>query len=315
MRVSSFEPGSLVLLTTFSTLAFLGKCIVALPGGIRLDLYSLLIGNTPLPMTQLAMENFCVWFSTHFLAYILLYVRPQRSFFHPFKLNKNYPPSNQVLWEFARCVRGVAICTLFSAIINSLHMSGSLPYSITPNFFRAEDGNLSTLVVFLGALIIYGWGDTHFYWTHRLLHTRWLYRNVHMIHHQSYNPNPFSGLSMHWIESTIYFSSAPMVGLVAPLWMFRLISMSLLLLPVSHHLGFGFINTEGSLNHYIHHTKFNWNYGSSRMWDHIMGTSYCEESFKKKRNQQKGALEQAAMVDCKINAKFEVFGLNIKKVF
>ena len=57
------------------------------------------------------------------------------------------------------------------------------------------------------------WGDFHFYWTHRLLHTPWFYKSVHKTHHESYNPDPFSGLSMHWFESAVYFSAAPLLAL------------------------------------------------------------------------------------------------------
>ena len=32
--------------------------------------------------------------------------------------------------------------------------------------------------------------ETHFYWTHRLLHVPWLYKNVHYLHHKSHNPGP-----------------------------------------------------------------------------------------------------------------------------
>ena len=51
---------------------------------------------------------------------------------------------------------------------------------------------------------------------------------VHKEHHESYNPDPFSGLSMHWAESTIYFSSALLISPIVPLWVFRLLSLGLL---------------------------------------------------------------------------------------
>ena len=96
--------------------------------------------------------------------------------------------------------------------------------------------------------LVYMWGDAHFYWTHRLLHTPWLYKRydvkiaiiavvashivdeprVHKEHHESFNPDPFSGLSMHWAESTIYFSSAILISPLVPLWVFRLLSLGLL---------------------------------------------------------------------------------------
>lgn len=40
--------------------------------------------------------------------------------------------------------------------------------------------------------------DTWFYFTHRLLHSRWMMKNVHYMHHQSTNPSAFTGYSFHW---------------------------------------------------------------------------------------------------------------------
>uniref|UniRef100_A0A6U4SEX8 Fatty acid hydroxylase domain-containing protein n=2 Tax=Hemiselmis andersenii TaxID=464988 RepID=A0A6U4SEX8_HEMAN len=50
--------------------------------------------------------------------------------------------------------------------------------------------------------------DAWFYWTHRLLHTKWMMRNVHYMHHQSTNPSAFTGYSFHWIEACLVFSVA-----------------------------------------------------------------------------------------------------------
>ena len=34
--------------------------------------------------------------------------------------------------------------------------------------------------------------DTYFYWTHRMMHHRWLYPWFHRVHHQSTNPTPWA---------------------------------------------------------------------------------------------------------------------------
>jgi 4-alpha-methyl-delta7-sterol-4alpha-methyl oxidase len=37
---------------------------------------------------------------------------------------------------------------------------------------------------------------------------KFLYKNIHSLHHKSYNPTAFSGTSMHAIEAITYFSAA-----------------------------------------------------------------------------------------------------------
>ena len=76
---------------------------------------------------------------------------------------------------------------------------------------------------------------------------------------------------MHWFESIIYFSAATIVSFMVPLWWFRLLSLALILFPLEGHSGYG---GPLSYNHYIHHAKFNWNFGSSPMWDYLMSTTF-----------------------------------------
>lgn len=45
--------------------------------------------------------------------------------------------------------------------------------------------------------------DTYFYWTHRFMHWKLIFKQVHKLHHISTNPTPFSSYSFHPLEGII----------------------------------------------------------------------------------------------------------------
>jgi sterol desaturase/sphingolipid hydroxylase (fatty acid hydroxylase superfamily) len=181
---------------------------VPIPGMGLVDLWGFVVKNKPQTATELALENYTFWTLFYTFFHFMMYVKPQRSLFHPFKLNPNYPPGSLVLKEIFRSVRGVAICTFYEIVVNQLYMSHNLPTKYVPSLFD-NDGQVPLFIHVLGIILGCLWVDFHFNWTHRMLHTKWLYKNVHKVHHESYNPDPFSGLSMHWFESAVYFKYAP----------------------------------------------------------------------------------------------------------
>lgn len=137
----------------------------------------------------------------------------------------------------------------------------------------------------LEVLFVSEWSDIHFYLLHRFLHVgpSWLYTNIHSVHHQSYNPNPFSGLSFHPLESLTYFSSVPMYLMLnavldRPTNAFAYVALKLLndVGPSAGHDGYT------SSFHYLHHTKKHWNFGASPRWDKYFGTLLVENPFKSK---------------------------------
>ena len=75
--------------------------------------------------------------------------------------------------------------------------------------------SLPSIGVNLIVLII--WNEIHFYACHRLLHTRWLYRRVHVVHHRSVVPTPFTTFSFHWVEATMLSSVMLLLLCVWPL--------------------------------------------------------------------------------------------------
>lgn len=59
--------------------------------------------------------------------------------------------------------------------------------------------------------------DGYFYWTHRLLHTRFFYRRVHRIHHTSTTPSPWAAYAFHPVEAVIQSLIVPILILTLPL--------------------------------------------------------------------------------------------------
>jgi hypothetical protein len=131
------------------------------------------------------------------------------------------------------------------------------------------------LVTLFWILVIPLWRDLHFYFAHRFSHIRAFYKYVHSLHHRNIDPQPFSGLCMHPVEHLVYFSNAITPSLFLPvspiiyLWNF----IHLTIAPAAGHSGFE-DHFQADQYHYIHHAKFECNYGSpSSAWiDQFFGT-------------------------------------------
>ncbi len=262
------------------------------------------IGISSFP--DIFIENIVIWTGLNSFVYLVFYISPMKRFLAKWKFNPMFPPRTLIMKEIARSIRGVAIGSAWEYGISRFRSYGIFPLYY-PSFLYPDlgFGQSSGTMLTIAGLFLYLLGDFHFYWTHRMLHSRILYKLVHKYHHESFNPTPFSGLSMHWLESFIYFSYAPVLGIMGvPNWMFRLASKGLIIFPIEGHTGFGSFEDEMSCNHYIHHSKFDWNYGSSPLWDHIMGTNFDMKLNSTSGNQSNtanySARQQAMLVGCQI---------------
>lgn len=145
----------------------------------------------------------------------------------------------------------------------------------------------------------YGWGyyifswvlmffihDTYFYWMHRGMHHPTLFKHVHLVHHKSTNPSPWTAYAFHPIEGFLEAMIVPILAFGVPL---HSKSMGFFLFfqiiyNVYGHLGFelypkGFHKTwigkwvNTSVAHNLHHDKFDGNYSLYFLfWDRMMGT-------------------------------------------
>jgi hypothetical protein len=75
--------------------------------------------------------------------------------------------------------------------------TGKLEYISNEEAFSTP-GNIARMVGWTLAIPLYR--SVHFYFAHRFIHIRALYKYVHSLHHRNTDIEPFSGLCMHPIE-------------------------------------------------------------------------------------------------------------------
>ncbi|MFT7130548.1 MAG: lathosterol oxidase [Gammaproteobacteria bacterium] len=137
--------------------------------------------------------------------------------------------------------------------------------------------------------------DTYFYWTHRLMHHKKLYRFFHLTHHRSHNPTPFTAYSFAPPEAVLVYLFVPLFFTLVPMHDVAFVSAMLVQITrnaIAHcgyeifprnwtrHPILGIFSTV--THHDMHHEKSNGNYGFYfTFWDRIMGTEHAhyEERF------------------------------------
>lgn len=140
--------------------------------------------------------------------------------------------------------------------------------------------------IFVSVLICLIIHDTYFYWMHRLLHQPKVFRLVHLVHHKSTNPSPFTSYSFSLLETIAENAVIILIVLFLPMHKLGIILFVLVgfIINVYGHLGyetapkwfrnsflFQIMNT--SVHHNLHHSKFNGNYGLYfRIWDRLCKT-------------------------------------------
>ncbi len=187
-----------------------------------------------------------------------------------FKYNARFPadtPSNafwfknQSLDNFLRAfLSGIPIWTGVQVVVLWAFANGYAPW------LSFAQNPLYLALLCLAVPIIH---EFHFYCIHRLLHTPFLFRWFHSVHHRANNPSPWSSLSMHPVEHLLYFSTM-FYHLIIP-------SHPMIALYQLHYAGFGaapghlgfdkievtdeFAIDSHAYIHHLHHKYFEVNYG------------------------------------------------------
>jgi len=154
-------------------------------------------------------------------------------------------------------------------------------------WFYRNIGDYGWFYFFFSILLMMFVRDTLFYWFHRAMHHRSVFRFAHRSHHLSTNPNPWTSYSVHPVESIfdtvvtfvviLFFVPKHPLAYMIFLWLDAAVAVmghvGIEIYPrgFSRHWLGRWINT--STAHNWHHASARHNYGFYFLfWDRLMGT-------------------------------------------
>ena len=143
-------------------------------------------------------------------------------------------------------------------------------------------------VYLLGSLVLMALvHDAYFYWTHRLLHWRPLYRRIHHVHHRSTSPTPWAAYAFHPLEALVQAGVYVVIVFLVPAHPLALglFLLYMIVRNVMGHLGFETFGRGFAVHpltrwhtttthHDLHHRRGHGNYGLYfTFWDEACGTT------------------------------------------
>lgn len=205
------------------------------------------------------------------IPYLLLYVRnPEKSYFK--KIQDKIPGHRQIKNEISYSLLTFGIYSLGICLyVFAIDLESTKYYS------NIEELGIPYFIMSILIMIILH--DTYFYWTHRLIHHKKVFKIIHATHHKFNCPSPWSAFAFHPLEAIISMGIIPVIIFLIPWHHYALITfLSIMTLyDIFIHLGFDIKVSTWQVSPVFHdnHHQFNkGNYGLYfTFWDRLMGTS------------------------------------------
>jgi sterol desaturase/sphingolipid hydroxylase (fatty acid hydroxylase superfamily) len=225
--------------------------------------------------------GYALWYAAGAgLLWLGFYVLFRRAALHR-KVVRRVPPRWQLGQEAAASLRSLLVFGLVALGIRLAARSG-----YTRIYWQVGEYGWGWFVASIAVAVLVH--DAYFYWTHRLLHQRWLFRLLHRTHHRSTNPTPWAAYSFGVGEALVQAGIAPLLLFTVPMHpaAFMLFMIWQIGFNVFGHCGYEiyprwFLETwAGKLlntptHHALHHEKFRCNYGIYfNVWDRLLGTNH-----------------------------------------
>ena len=228
------------------------------------------------------------------MAFLVFWVIFRKRWSHLF-IQHSCPTKAQVISEIMYSMSTVVI---FSLIGFCIFTANKMDYVNIYN--NVADYGWAYFFISLVIMILFH--DFYFYWTHRLMHHKRLFKYIHKVHHDSTNPSPWAAYSFHPMEAIIQAMVLPIILIFMPVHatVVFLFTTYMILQNVRGHLGFEmlpnrFLRTKlfnwslTTVHHNMHHQYFNCNYGLYfSWWDKWMNSNHkkYEQTFEEVTSRQ-----------------------------
>jgi lathosterol oxidase len=199
------------------------------------------------------------------------------------KIQAFCPMPRDVRREIVTSLRTAAIFSLLGFGLYAAATRGWI--TIYPDF---RQRGVAYLLLTLTVMIVAH--DAYFYWTHRLMHHRRLFRWFHLTHHESHAPTPWAAYAFAAPEALVQGAFVPLFVAVVPtheLALFVFMAFQIVRNVMGHagveiypagmarSLWLGWNNT--TTHHDLHHQTGRHNFGLYfRWWDRLMSTEHPE---------------------------------------
>ena len=213
-------------------------------------------------------------------AYFIFWIWKKDKFsFH--RIQKKFPENDKIISEIKY---SLSTFLIFAMVGVGIFSAKNLGYTYIYN----DINQYGYLYFFFSILFTILFHDAYFYWMHRLMHTKLLFKTFHQVHHLSTNPSPFAAFSFHPLEAILEAGILPILVVILPLHPLAILTFIFFMtfLNVLGHLGYELYPStfvassltnwnNTSFHHNMHHQKFNCNYGLYfNWWDKIFKTNH-----------------------------------------
>jgi Delta7-sterol 5-desaturase len=213
------------------------------------------------------------------IAFLLLYVLFRKKMAHQ-KIQPRFPKPSDYGREVVYSI--LTMCIFAGIVFIMLKVPGIRKH--TTLYLHIADYGWTYF--WLAFPIMFFMHDAYFYFSHRLMHHKKLFKTFHLIHHKSTNPSPWAAYAFHPLEALVEAGIYVLFLFTIPVHILHigLFFLFMIVYNVYGHTGWelypkGFskhwlgrwINT--SVNHNQHHQYFKGNYGLyTLIWDRLFGT-------------------------------------------
>jgi sterol desaturase/sphingolipid hydroxylase (fatty acid hydroxylase superfamily) len=198
------------------------------------------------------------------------------------RIAPDYPPARQLRREFTYSMSTVLIFASVGFWVYTRALNGCFTI-----YGDVTDYGWAYTIVSLLALIVLH--DAYFYWTHRLLHHRLLFR-FHAVHHRSRNPSPWASYAFHPLEALIQAAFLPLALIFMPahVTVLFIVMVHMMLRNALGHSGVEIYPRDAvrrwpwswltsTTHHQLHHERMEANFGLYFVWwDRWLGTEYMD---------------------------------------